>query len=170
MILELLPGVWWAVSIILLPCRSWFRARCSDARVHFITTRMALEQAYWNQRQAAGSWTGASSVQPGLLHTENKQLPTSRLFINHALWSYYANLAHGSTDFVIQTVIYNRGARLCCWPRLHRRCRFQDCYMDGLSCLIISMYYVPAKLYNQRKEISHDVEMNNKGILHFIFF
>ena len=31
------------------------------------------------------------------------------------------------------------------------------------------MYYVPAKLCNQRKLFSHDVEMNNKGILHFIF-
>ncbi len=57
-ILELLPGVWWSVNIILLSCRSWFSARCSDASVHLITTRMAFQQVYWNQRQAAGSWTG----------------------------------------------------------------------------------------------------------------
>ncbi len=38
--------------------------------------------------------------------------------------------------------------------------------MDGLACVIISMHYAPAKLYNRRKKISHDVEMNNKGILH----
>ncbi len=44
--------------LILLSCRLWFSARCSDARVHYITTRMGREQAYWNQRQAAGSWTG----------------------------------------------------------------------------------------------------------------
>ena len=42
--------------------------------------------------------------------------------------------------------------------------------MDGLACVIISMYYVPEKLYNQRKNFSHDVEMNNKGILHFTSF
>ena len=42
---------------------------------------------------------GASSMQPGLLHPEiNMQLPTSRLFNNHALWSYHANLAHRSTS------------------------------------------------------------------------
>ena len=56
-VLELLPGVWWTVNIILLSCRSRFSARCSDARVHSITTRMALQQEYWNQWQAAGSWT-----------------------------------------------------------------------------------------------------------------
>ena len=58
-ILELLPGVWWAVSIILLSCRSWFSARCWDAIVHSITTRMALQQVYWNQQQVAVSWTGS---------------------------------------------------------------------------------------------------------------
>ena len=44
---------------------------------------------------------GASSVQPGLFHPENQQLPTPRLFINHALWSYHANLAHGSTSLSV---------------------------------------------------------------------
>ena len=39
--------------------------------------------------------------------------------------------------------------------------------MDELACVIISMYYVPAKQYNQIKHVSYDVEMNNKGILHF---
>ena len=39
--------------------------------------------------------------------------------------------------------------------------------MDGLACVIISMHYAPAKLYNRRKMFSHDVEVNNKGILHF---
>ena len=34
----------------------------------------------------------------------NQQLPTSRLFINHALWSYHANLAHGSTSHSIRDV------------------------------------------------------------------
>ena len=42
-----------------------------------------------------------------------------------------------------------------------------------MACLknyvIISIYYVPAKLYNQRTIFSHDVEMNNKGILHFTY-
>ena len=65
---------------------------------------MALEQGYWNQRQVAGSWTGAS-MQPGLLYPyENQQLPTSRLFINPALWSYHANLAHGSTSHSVRDV------------------------------------------------------------------
>ena len=50
---------WSVVSIILLSCRSWFSARCWDAIVHFITTRMALQQVYWNQRQVAVSWTGS---------------------------------------------------------------------------------------------------------------
>ena len=66
---------------------------------------MALEQTYWNQRQAAGSWAGASSMQPCLLYPEdNQQLPTSCLFINHALWSYHANLAHGSTSHSVRDV------------------------------------------------------------------
>ena len=47
---------------------------------------------------------GASSMQPGLLHPENQQLPTSRLFINHALWSYHANLALGSTSHSVRDV------------------------------------------------------------------
>ena len=61
---------------------------------------MALEQAYWNQQQAAGSWT----VQPGLLHPVNQQLPSSRLFINHALLSYHAKFAHGSTSHSVRDV------------------------------------------------------------------
>ena len=49
---------------------------------------------------------------------------------------------------------------------LHRRCRFQDFY-GWIVLIIIITYYVPAKLCNQRKTFSHDVEINNKGILHF---
>ena len=45
---------------------------------------------------------GASSIQPGLPHPENQQLPTRRLFINHALWSYHADLAHGSTSHSVR--------------------------------------------------------------------
>ena len=46
---------------------------------------------------------------------------------------------------------------------LHRRCRL---WMDCLkNCVII----IPAKLYNQRTNFSHAVELNNKGILHLIF-
>ena len=41
-------------------------------------------------------------MQPGLIHPENRQLPTSRLFINHALWSYHANLAYGSTSHSVR--------------------------------------------------------------------
>ncbi len=47
---------------------------------------------------------GALSMQPGLLHPENQQLPTARLFINHALWSYHASLAHGSTSHSVRDV------------------------------------------------------------------
>ena len=47
---------------------------------------------------------GASPMQLGLLHPENQQLPTSRLFINHALWSYHVNLAHGSTSHSVRDV------------------------------------------------------------------
>ena len=48
---------------------------------------------------------GASSMQPGLLYLEeNQQLPTSRLFINHALWSHHANLAHGSTSHSVRDI------------------------------------------------------------------
>ena len=46
---------------------------------------------------------------------------------------------------------------------LHRRCRL---WMD---CLINCVIIIPAKLCNQRKKLSHDVELNNKGILHFTF-
>ena len=62
---------------------------------------MALEQEYLNQRQVAGSWT---SMQPGLLHPENQHLPTSRLLMNHALWSYHANLAHVSTGHSVRDI------------------------------------------------------------------
>ena len=40
----------------------------------------------------------------GLLHPENQQLPTARLFINYALWSCHASLAHGSTSHSIRDV------------------------------------------------------------------
>ena len=49
-------------------------------------------------------------MQPGLLHPENQQLPTSRLFINHSrtlgvgLWSYHANIACGSTSHSVRDV------------------------------------------------------------------
>ena len=59
---------------------------------------MALEQAYWNQRQADGSWTWGFIYATGSPPPINQQLPTSRLFINHALWYYHANLAHRSTS------------------------------------------------------------------------
>ena len=52
---------------------------------------------------------------------------------------------------------------------LHGRCRFQDFY-GWIVLRIIIIYYVPAKLCNQRNIFSHDVELNNKGILHFTFF
>ena len=43
-------------------------------------------------------------MQPGLLYPEeNQQLPTSRLFINHALWSYHAN-ARRSTSHSVRDV------------------------------------------------------------------
>ena len=47
---------------------------------------------------------GASSMQPSLLHPENQQLPISRIFTYHALWSYHANLAHGSTRHSVRDV------------------------------------------------------------------
>ena len=56
---------------------------------------MGRGQAYWNQRQAAGSWTSYATGSPP---PRNQQLSTSRLLINHALWSYHANLAHRSTS------------------------------------------------------------------------
>ena len=49
-------------------------------------------------------------MQPGLLHPENQQLPTSCLFINHSrtpgvvLWSYHANIARGSTSHSVRDV------------------------------------------------------------------
>ena len=49
-------------------------------------------------------------MQPGLLHPENQQLPTSRLFNNHSrtsgvvLWSYHVNLARGSTSHLVRDV------------------------------------------------------------------
>ena len=43
-------------------------------------------------------------MQPGLLRPENQQLHTSRLFINHASWSYHANLARGSTSHSVRDV------------------------------------------------------------------
>ena len=52
---------------------------------------------------------------------------------------------------------------------LHRRCRFQDLY-GWIVLIIIIIYYVPAKLCNQRKMFSYDVEMNNKGIFSFTFY
>ena len=43
-------------------------------------------------------------MQPGLNHPESQQLRNSRLLINHALWSYRANLAHGSTSHSVRDV------------------------------------------------------------------
>ena len=49
-------------------------------------------------------------MQPGLLHPENQQLPTSRLFINHSrtpgvvLCSYHANIARGSIRHSVRDV------------------------------------------------------------------
>ena len=49
-------------------------------------------------------------MQPGLLQSENQQLPTSRLFISHSrtpgvvLWSYHANIARGSTSHSVRDV------------------------------------------------------------------
>ena len=49
-------------------------------------------------------------MQPGLLHPENQQLPTSRLFINHlrtpgvVLWSYHASITRGSTSHSVRDV------------------------------------------------------------------
>ena len=65
---------------------------------------MALEQAYWNHRQAYGSWTGGFIYATECPPPINQQLPTSRLFINHALWSYHANLAHRSTSHSVRDV------------------------------------------------------------------
>ena len=47
---------------------------------------------------------GASSMQPGIIQPEIQQFPTSRLFINHALWSYHAIVAHGSTSHSVRDV------------------------------------------------------------------
>ena len=44
------------MSIILLSCRSRFSARRSDARVHFITTRMALQQVQCILVPMPSSW------------------------------------------------------------------------------------------------------------------
>ena len=65
---------------------------------------MALEQTYWNQRQAAGSWTGGLIYATGSPPPRTTVAYTSRLFINHALWSYHANLAHGSTSHSVRGV------------------------------------------------------------------
>ena len=65
---------------------------------------MATDHAYWNQCKQLVPGQGASSVQPGLLHPGNQQLPTSHLFINHALWSYHANHAHGATSHSVRDV------------------------------------------------------------------
>ena len=49
-------------------------------------------------------------MQPGVLHPDNQQLPTSHLFISHSrtsgvvLLSYHANLAHGSTSHSVRDV------------------------------------------------------------------
>ena len=43
-------------------------------------------------------------MQPGLPHPENQQLPTARLFINHALWSDHASLTHGPTSHSVRDV------------------------------------------------------------------
>ena len=65
---------------------------------------MPLEQAYWNHRKADGSWTGGFIYATGSPPPRHQQLPTSRLFINHALWSYHANLAHRSTIHRVRDV------------------------------------------------------------------
>ena len=49
-------------------------------------------------------------MQPGFLHPENQQLPTSRIFINHSrtpgvvLWSYHANITRCSISHCVRDV------------------------------------------------------------------
>ena len=65
---------------------------------------MALEQAYWNERQAAGSWTGGfiyATGSPPPRKSTVAYFTTIHLF---ALWSYHANLAHGSTSHSVRDV------------------------------------------------------------------
>ena len=63
---------------------------------------MGREQAYWNQRQTVGSWTGGFIYATGSPPPRNQQLPNSHLLINLALCSYHANLAHGSTSHSVR--------------------------------------------------------------------
>ena len=44
-----------------------------------------------------------------------------------------------------------------------------QCYIGGAGYGWIVVIIIPAKLCNQRKNFSHDVELNNKGILHLHF-
>ena len=39
-----------------------------------------------------------------------------------------------------------------------------------MDCLKNCVIIIPAKLCNQRKNFSHDVELDNNGILHFTFY
>ena len=57
---------------------------------------------------------------------------------------------------------------LCCWPTLHKRCRFQDYYRWIVLRMVSLLLYI---MYRQNyitkyKKFSRDVEMNNKRILH----
>ena len=56
---------------------------------------MGLEQAYWNQHQAAGSWTG------GFIYATGSPPPRKSTV---ALWAYHASLTHGSTSHSVRDV------------------------------------------------------------------
>ena len=72
--------------------------------IHFITTGMALEQAYWNERQAAGSWTGGFIYATGSPPPRKSTVAYFTPIHLFALWSYHANLAHGSTSHRVRDV------------------------------------------------------------------
>ena len=62
------------IQCTMLRCKSTF----------YYGTYMVLEQAYWHQRQAAGSWTGGLIYATGSPPSRKSTVAyTSRLFINH---------------------------------------------------------------------------------------
>ena len=66
---------------------------------------MALEQAYWNQRQVAGSWTG------GFIYATRSPIPIGKTTVAYFTPIHQpcvvipsSNLAHGSTSHSVRDV------------------------------------------------------------------
>ena len=65
---------------------------------------MALEQAYWSKRQAAGSWTGGFIYATGSPPPRKSTVAYFTPIHQPCIVVHHANIAHGSTSHSVREV------------------------------------------------------------------